>query len=251
MNPGTWIRRRTRLVFSRRTVETQVDEELRFHLDLEIAERVRAGVAPDEARRTALRDFGRVENVKEEWRDARPLAWLDGLKRDITFAWRGIRRSPGFSLSVVLVTALGIGATTAMFSVVNGVLLRPLPFREPHRLYNLQLQDESGNAYGVTAEAFRMLESAPGIEGAGRYSVGSVRLTAAGGPERLRTELVTHDMFSLLGVAPALGRGFSLEEERSSSVVVLSHEMWQRRFGGDSSIIARSRSMTGPPSWWG
>lgn len=240
MDLGTWIRRRTRLIFSRRSAEAQVDDELRFHLEMEIAERIRGGMAPDEARRTAWRDFGRVETIKDDWRDARPLAWLDGLRRDATFAWRGIRRSPAFSASVILVTALGIGATTAMFSVVNGVLLRPLPLHDPDRLYDLRLQDEGGHRYGVSAEGFRLLESAPGIERAGRYSVGSVVLTATDGPERLRTELVTSDVFPLLGVQPALGRGFSLEEERGPPVIVLSHELWQRRFAGDSTIIGRA-----------
>ncbi|HSC29766.1 MAG TPA: ABC transporter permease, partial [Vicinamibacterales bacterium] len=245
MTLWAWIGRRARLVFARRNAESQVDDELRFHLELEIAERVRAGMAPDEARRTALRDFGRVEVIKDAWRDRRPLAWLDGLRRDVTFAWRGIRRSPGFSFSVVLVSALGIGATTAMFGVVNGVLLQPLPLPEAHRLYSLQLHDESGNAYGVSAESFRVVETGPGIERAGRYSVGSVVLTTADEPERLRTELVTSDLFTVLGVQPAIGRGFTLAEERSGASIVLSHELWMRRFAGDSGIVGRAISIDG------
>src|SRR5687767_14962755 len=112
----------------RRTHDRGMDDEIRFHLDMEIRERIEAGASPEEARRTALRDFGGVERYKEEGREQRRFPWLAELGQDLAYGLRLMRRAPGFTISGILVTALGIGATTAIFSVVTGVLVRPLPF---------------------------------------------------------------------------------------------------------------------------
>lgn len=247
MTLGGWLRRRLRLLVARRKAEAQVDDELRLHIELETADRIHRGMTPDEARRTTLADFGRAEKIKDDWRDQRPLAWLDALSRDSVFALRAIRRSPAFASSVVLVSALGIGATTTMFGVVNGVLLRPLPFPEAHRLFDVELRDERGNAYGAGRMADDTLRGSPLVERTARYTAGSVVLSASDGPERLRTELVTADMLPLLGTRPLLGRNFTRDEESGATVALLGHGLWRRRFGGDSSIVGRTITVDGGP----
>src|SRR5687767_14196448 len=129
-----------------RAHDRAMDDEMRFHLEMEIRDRIAAGASPEEARRTALRDFGGVERYKEEGRAQRRFAWLAELGQDLTYGLRLMRRAPGFAISGIVVTALGIGATTAIFSVVSGVLLRPLPFAAPERLAMFGVHVE-GNEY--------------------------------------------------------------------------------------------------------
>src|SRR5262249_52487317 len=133
----SWIARlarRARWMIKRRSVEAAMDNEMRHHLECEIADRVSGGMTADEARRTALRGFGGLESYKEAGRDARGFSLVDDVGRDVSYAARVLRHHPGFSAAVILTLALGIGCTSAIFSLVNAILLRPLPYNEPDRL---------------------------------------------------------------------------------------------------------------------
>src|SRR5437764_3939182 len=131
------LRMRVRSVFSRTDVERELNAELRFHLDEEIAANIQDGISPEEARLAALRALGGTTQIAEECRDARGLNWLEGLLQDLRYALRQLRRAPGFAVVVILMLALGIGANTAIFSLIDALLLKPLPVNEPHQLYEL------------------------------------------------------------------------------------------------------------------
>jgi len=249
-----WARRFARLA-GHAQVELEMDEEMRHHLECEIAERVGRGMTPEEARRTALIDFGGVERFKEESRDARTGRGgrlLDDLLQDLRIGSRTLRRCPGFSGAAILTFALGMGAATAIFSVIYGVLLRPLPYRDPARLVTLWERDttRSGDKNVVAVPNFEAWsERARSFSGMAALVPQSV--TVAGDrrdePEHVAGAQVTPGYFALLGVAPVLGREFTTAEGATggSDVVILSHGFWQRRFGGDSAILGRTMTVGG------
>ena len=225
-----------------------MDDEMRFHLDMEIRDRIAAGASAEEARRTALRDFGGVERYKEEGRAERRFAWLAELQQDLGYGLRLMRRAPGFTISGVLVTALGIGATTAIFSVVAGVLVRPLPFVAPERLalIGVSTADDEFPAQISVASYEQLSRGTPAIEGIAAFRPSNAALVSTPEPEHLRVENVTASMFPMLGVRPLLGRTFLPGEDRAPDrVVVLSHDLWRRQFASDSAIIGRTIVLDG------
>jgi putative ABC transport system permease protein len=241
---GVWLKIRSLLRPER--VEKELEDELSFHLEMETEQNLSRGMPPIEARREAYVSFGGVERYKEQARDVRGTRWADDLVRDTRHGLRALFRSRGFAAASLVTIALGVGATTAVFSVVRGVLLRPLPFPEPEELVTVWLTnplqgiDEDITSYPNLVDwrdGSTTLSQVVGV--AATLST----LTGEGEPEEVRTTFVTAGFFDMLGVTPALGRGFRTEEvegEAASLVVVLSHELWTRRYAADPSLVGRT-----------
>ncbi len=226
-------------LFRRGGMEQRLDSEMRFHLDMLTEKNIRAGVEADEARRLALAAFGGAERFKDDARDEYRSQLVDELVQDVRYALRVMRRNPGFAIAAALTFALGIGASTAMFSVVHGVLLRPLPYADPGRLVVLWERNvargSDHNVVGVsTFEAWR--ERARSFDGMAGLVPLPATIAGAPTPERVMGAEVSPGYFRLLGVPPALGREFSAEEERSggADVLVLSDGFWRSHFAARS-----------------
>jgi putative ABC transport system permease protein len=245
------LRARLRALFGRDAVIGDIDEELRAHVDMLTEENLRRGMAPAEARAAALREFGNPARVRDTAYDVRGGGMLEILWQDLRFGGRMLRKHPGVTLSAVLTMALGIGATSAVFSIVNPLLLRPLPFRDPDRLITIyetclpkfpRFSVSPGNYY-----AWR--EQSPAFAGMAAAKSLTLTLTGDGDPERLAGRRVTTGYFELFGVRPVLGRDFLPEEDAPghSDVIILSQGVWQRRFGGDPGILNRTVVLDGKP----
>jgi predicted permease len=236
-------------LFRRRRMEREMDDEMRFHLEMEAQRNVRAGMTPDEATWAARRAFGGVERHKDDVRAERGVRWFDDLGQDMRFALRTLRRRPGFTFIAALTLALGIGATTALFGVVKAVLLTPLPYGAPERIAVVWSAWKGFDQTWLSYDEFEAYDAEiPAFENVALFSDGAVNLTdGSGDPERVRAGFVTEDVFDVLGVAPILGRGFTAEEDRPGGprVIILSHAVWQRRFGGDPSIVGRAIQVNG------
>jgi predicted permease len=237
----------------RRPLDRELDEEIEAHLDLAAAEYRARGMRADDARAAARRAFGGVAQVKETYRDQQSLPFLDILGQDLRYAAKTLRRSPGFTAAAVWSLALGLGATTSIFSVINAVLLRPLPYYEPGRLAMLWTDDvkrgihEEGTSY-LTSTDWRN-QSAAFADMAVCTRGNAVTLTGGDEPEKVEAEAVSANLFPLLGRAPLLGRTFSSEEaERRDRVVVVSHQLWQRRFAGSLDVLGRTLEINGKTS---
>ena len=237
---------RLRAVFRRREVEAELDEELRYHLERQIEAHVAQGMTPEAARTAALRAMGGVERRKDECRDSRGVSALDSLARDARYALRSLAQNRGFATVAILTLTLGIGATTAIFTVVDGVVLRPLRYSEPHRLVSLRYEQAETIAPGTF---FDWMARARSFQGSGLAEYWTPNLTGQDKPEELRGIRLSADMLPLLGVRPLLGRHFLSDEahEGTSARVVLRYEAWQNRFGGDSAIIGRTITLDGVP----
>jgi putative ABC transport system permease protein len=235
---------RLRSLFHRTRVEAELEEELQDHIDHLTREFLERGLPPSEAKIAAVRRFGGVARHKEECRDARGLNLLEQLLRDIRYGGRALLHQPGFTLVALVTLALGIGATTAMFTVVAHVLLRPLGYRDADRLVVVQYQ-RSGT---VAAANFLDFQSqSRSFEGMGAAEWWSPNLSLADRPEELDGLRVTPEIFPLLGVAPLLGRTFTPEEASPGGprVVILSYQLWHSHFAGDSSVIHRRLTIDG------
>lgn len=238
---------------NRGVMEEQLDRELRFHIEQHAADLIKRGVDPGEARRQARLALGGPEQVKENCRDARGTRWLEDLLQDFHYALRTMRQRPGFAGVTLSTLALGIGATTVMFTVVNGVLLRPLPFLQPGTLVTVQEQtswrNEWGNVWAFTYPNFvdckrenRSLDLA-----AWRYGGGT--LTSAGEPEYVEGREVSADLLSMLGVHVLRGRGFLREEDRLGAppVAIISDQLWRSRYAARESAIGTPLVYDGKP----
>ena len=228
----------------RRRREEELDEELRGHLRMAIQDRIERGETPEQAEASARREFGNVTLVKEVTRGMWGWAWLLGCARDVRYGLRTMRREPAFAAVAVLTLALGIGANTAIFSVVNAVLLRGLPFPKSDEL--VVVNDENGKTGEVLpgvspADFFDSKAQTQSFAGFAAHSGWSVTLLDADRPEVIPAARVTDEFFDALQVMPLLGRPFRPEEYKGgSNVIILSHRLWQRRFGGDPGIVGRT-----------
>ena len=250
----TWYRElvsRIGALFGRRTAEQDLREEMRFHLEMEARRHIAAGVRPEEARRIAARDFGGVERFKEDVRDERGARWFQDIGGDLRYGIRTLARRPLFTTMAVLTLALGIGATTALFSVVKAVLLTPLPYGDPDRIAVIWSAWKGFDQTWLSYDEFEAYDSEiRAFANVGLFSDGAVNITENGEPERVRAGFVTEDVFSVLGVQPALGRGFTKDEDRpgGARVIVLGNDVWQRRLGGDPSVLGRQIDVGGNPT---
>lgn len=249
-------RRRFRLPRSLRDlVGRELDEEVSLHLELRARELEARGLSPEEARREAQRRFGSVEALRREARKRERTIHvrdrLGDLVRDLRFALRGLRRNPTFAAAAILTLALGIGATTAIYSVVHPVLFEPLPYPQPDRIVTVWERDGNGDRMNVgfttyldVAERVRSLESAAALR------PWQPILTGDGSAERLDGQRVSWTFFRTLGVAPALGRDFQAEEDapQTERVAILSHSLWRTRFGGDPEVVGRAILLDGNPT---
>ena len=218
-----------RVFGARRDDERDLDDEMRFHLESEAQLLERRGLPAAEAWRQATINFGGVVHVKESVRDARGIRWIEDLRQDLHFAWRSLIRRPAFAVVAVLTLAIGIGATTALFSVVKAVLLAPLPYGNPESLAVVWSAWKGFDRTWVSYDEYEAYESEiPLIANAAIFSDGAVNFTEGDRPERARVGFVQRDVFEVLGVAPLLGRSFSAEEDRPNgpSVIVLGYDLW-------------------------
>jgi putative ABC transport system permease protein len=234
----------------RGSIERRLDSEMQFHLDMLTERHVRAGLSRDEARRAAFVEFGGTERFKDDTRDEYRGRVVDELAQDVRYALRVMRRNPGFATAAALTFALGIGASAAIFSVVHGVLLKPLPYPDPSRLVVLWERNAS-------LELDRNVVSVPNFEAWRERAKSYERVAGAvpfpgvvagtPNPERVMGAEVSPGYFNLLGVAPALGREFTPEEERDggANVLVLSDGYWRSRFGGDRTVLGKTLTIDG------
>ena len=249
-----WSRIRSwlRSMLRRARMEREMDAELRFHIEAFAEDLVRRGVPREEALRRARIEFGGVERAKEECRDARGISFLESLLQDLRFGLRMLRKNPGFTAVAVLTLGLGIGANTAVFTVVNGVLLRPMPFPEANRLFLVSLTPRGGPFEwqpGVADHDYlAFLGQDRAFEQIASFSRGStVNLTGAGDPAQIPVAYVTTDFFSTLRTNPEIGRGFLAGEGEpgNDNVAILANELWKERFGSDSEILGKAIRLDG------
>jgi len=240
-----------RVFSSRDDDERDLNDELRFHLESEAQRLEGTGLSPAEAWREATLNFGGIVRVKEAVRDERGTRWMEDARQDLHFAWRSLWRRPAFTVVAVMTLALGIGATTALFSVVKAVLLAPLPYGNPESVAMVWSAWKGFDRTWVSYDEYEAYETEiPGISNAAIFSDGAVNFTEGDRPERARVGLVQRDVFEVLGVAPMLGRSFTAEEDRPNgpNVIVLGYDLWQRRFNGDPAVVGRTIQVNGAAS---
>jgi predicted permease len=237
---------RIRSLFRRRRVEQDLDDEVQFHFEQQVAENRAVGMAPADAEQAARRMIGAVAYIKEECRDARGLGWLDDAVQDLRYAFRSFRRSPGFVLAALLTLAIGIGANTTVFSIADAVLLKMLSVREPQRLFQIQ------QPMALTGDYFDrfsfpdyrdMQQAVSGLADlATERETFTSQVSIDGAPEKVRRSPVSGNYFSLLGVRPILGRTFApaIDNELGRHPeAVISYAFWKRRFGLDPQVVGR------------
>ena len=282
MSLRSHLRSFTHRIFHREQLDNDLEDEIRSQLQLMIDQRIKEGMRPAEARRAAQIELGGIEQLKEQVREVQAGAWLDSLLQDIRFGLRTLRKNPGFTTVAVLSLALGIGANTAIFTLIDAVLLKNLPVKNPQELVSLNLADAKASGHGAPAgsnfsrsmdgdsltalpypayaqmrdrnQAFSSLFA---FKDEGRLSV-----LVNGSAELLQGEMVTPNYFPSLGIHPVLGRDFSAADDTPASepVAIISYGYWQRRFGGDRSVLGKQiaineTSMTiagvAPPGFFG
>jgi predicted permease len=229
-------------------MEAQLEKELSFHLEQHTAQLVAQGHAPEEARRQARLALGGPEQVKEKCRDARGTRWLEDLLQDGRYALRTFRQRPGFAIVALLVLALGIGATTVMFTVINSVLLRPLAYPDPERLVTLRGHTQQfGEFWGFSNPDFQDAKRESRTLALAAWTYGGGTISEPGEPEYVFGRAVSAELFSTLGVSPVQGRTFRPDEDRpgAAPVVIISYGLWQRDFGGEPSAIGKSLVLEG------
>ena len=243
-----------RAIFHKDEVERDMDQEVRFHLEMEIQQNISRGMSAAEARLVALRSFGGVERFKEQCRDEKGGRLIEALFQDLKYGVRVLIKTPAFTLVALMTLALGIGANTAIFSVIYGVLMRPLPYQDGSRLVVLhQLAPRA--AAGSQNQAFSVQEIADyreqsqTLDGVAEHHTMSFILLGRDEPQRVQTAVVSANFFDLLGVKPLLGRTFlpSDDQKGADAVLVLSHKYWLASHGGDPNIAGKVFTMNDRP----
>jgi putative ABC transport system permease protein len=237
-----------RNIFGKRPNDQELDTEVRGYVDLLAEEKIRQGISPEEARRSAQIELGGVEQVKEQVREVRAGAWLDSLFQDLRYGARMLRKNPGFTAVAVLTLALGIGANTAIFSVVNAVLLRPLPYANPQQLIVLRETTQSVGPHSPSYPDF--LDWRKQSRTFGQMAAINNRefnLSGVAQPENISGYAVSANCLSMLGVRPVLGRDFLPSEDApgTAPVVLLSYALWQSHLGADPNAVGKSITLDG------
>ncbi len=232
-----------RALFARGREGARLSDELEFHLEQQIAENLAIGMGAEEARHAALRAFGNPALLREQARATWRWSWIESVVRDVRFVLLGIRRKPGFALTVIVTLALGIGAATAMFTVVDHVLLRPVPYRDASRLAMIQTTDGADRTSGTPwldieqwraqSRSFIQIEFSSQIGGRNFLQGSNAALEIDG-------ERVSPDLFGMLGAAPALGRGFLSGSNRNTGSIILSDAVWKQVFASDRGILGKA-----------
>jgi MacB-like periplasmic core domain len=250
----SWARRfflQWQALFKRERIAGQLDEEIQFHLEQQIAENIAAGMSPQQARQAALRSFGNPTLLKEDTLQSWGWIWLEQFLRDLRYGARSLRKSPSFSAIAILTLALGIGANTAIFSAVDALLLRPLPFSSPDQLVRIySLQNGMSNTFGNPDGP-----SVPDVQDFARRSHSFQKMVVydtwrknvslgdpLGQPEQRRVGLVPAAYFEVLDIHPIIGRLFTdaENEEGRNFVAAISAQLWKNRFAADPNILGRS-----------
>jgi putative ABC transport system permease protein len=237
-----------RNIFAKEKIDRDLDEEVRSYSDLLAQEKMREGINPEEARRAAKLQLGGVEQVKEEVRRARTGAWLDSVFQDFRYAARTLRKNPAFSAIAILTLALGIGASTAVFSLVNAVLLKPLPYPNSQQIVFPWRQPPAGLHVGYNEmpwgrpDFLFFAHESKSFQSVGAFKSDSFNLTGSGDAARLDGLRASAGFFPSLGISPIMGRTFSAEEDQigHEHEVVLSYRLWRDRFGSDTQILGRA-----------
>ena len=237
---------RLRGLFEHKRFERELDDEVHFHLEMQIEDNLKAGMKPAEARYAALRSFGGIEPMKEVYRERRAFAVVETTVQDLRYAVRTLRKSPGFTVTTVAVLALAIGVNTAMFSVLNAVLFRPLPYQSPEQLVMLWSQDPGKNLpEGRTAywDVEQWRSQSASFADMAFFDGVSATLTTPDRAEKISVVRTSPNLFQVLGVQPLHGRMFTDEEaEQRQRLALISHRFWQTRFGGSFDAHRREPS---------
>jgi len=242
-----------RALLRRSRAERELDDELRYHIERQAEQNIRLGMSPEEARQAALKSFGGVEQAKERSRDARGMRWLEDLWQDLRYGARTLLKAPNITLTALITLSLGIGANTAIFSVVNAALLKPLPYAEPERLVMVygEFPALKTNQMRLSRPEYTdFQQQTRSFAASGVFDgTGSANLAPHGGgePERVERGMVTPEIFAVLQAAPLLGRVFAPEEAQAGrdDVVLLSHGFWQRRYAGKADAVGQKLTISG------
>src|SRR5215472_14442268 len=249
MNAIRRILRRIEFVWKRRQLEEDLQDEVTAHLEWKVSENLAQGMTAEEARRRALLEFGNPVLAREKSRENWSYPWLESVLQDLHYAARQLRKKPGFSVVAVFTLAFGIGANTAIFSVIHAVLVRPLPYHEPGRLVEVGSDTkEAGN--GIAYQHYQAWrDQSRAYEGLAVFyrNSGWSRVTLTGEePESVQGTYASANLLEVLGVSPVLGRGFTQEEEtRQERVVVLSDALWKRRFAAAPDVLGKTLEVNG------
>ena len=249
-----WLLRLLAPIRPRRT-DAEIDAELQSHVEFHIADNIRAGMTPDEARRRARLALGGVERTKDEYRDQRGFPVLDAIIRDARHACRVLLKSPGFTVTAIAILGLGIGANAAIFSVVNAVVLQPLPYRDQSRIVHIWHTPPPEQFPGVSrfavspANYLDWRAQSTVFQHMAIYGGRAANLTGRGEPDALRGVAVSGEFFDALGATPLVGRllGPADDDEAHARVVVLAEHIWKTRFGGDATIVGQAITLNGEP----
>jgi predicted permease len=243
-----------RLLFQRRKAAAQLDDELRFHLDRQIEENLVAGMSASEARYAALCTFGNPALLRDQTRATWSWNGFESLWRDLRYGIRTLRRTPGFTAIAILVMTLGIGANVALFTVIRGILLKPLPFKDPGRLVQINEADAHNPSHSIAVSGADFLDwqsQERSLEQMALLSWSGYNLSGSSGqlPEQIITQEASWNLFPMLGVEPALGRVFAASDDRAdaSATAVLTWGLWKRRFGGDPHILGQTILLDAKP----
>ena len=243
----SWLKR----LFAGKRMDRDLDTELRFHIEQQIADKVRAGMTENEARRTTRLEFGGMAQIAEDCRESRGTLWVASVHQDLRFALRQLRSSPGFAITAILTLSLGIGASAAIFNVIDAVLLQPLPYVNADRLVYPVMVTRTGDTLPSSYLSYLDVRAQQGtFDALAGYSMfGRVNLEGSGGPVALSAVKSTDNFFDVFGVSPLLGRTFLAGEDQpgKDNVVVLSYEVWQSSFAGRADVVGKPVQLDGTP----